>query len=135
MSIGAGRYCQPAGAPPLKRFAFCSNRSTGGAPFFRLDIRKLVRDPDLIFLWQADTIRHRTKFRGIEPYSAARQCSRVSVSHTWAALPELKRRDPRGPGARAVRRVILVGVPERARVRAIESHALVVAPTTEGVQL
>src|ERR1700688_13428 len=48
---------------------------------------------------------------------------------------ELKRSEPGGPGERTGSRVILVGIPESAKVRAIESHAGIVAPAVRSIAL
>jgi len=51
------------------------------------------------------------------------------------AVRELKRSQPRAPGEGAIRRVVLLRVPERAEVGAVEGHARVVAPAVVRVDL
>jgi hypothetical protein len=60
---------------------------------------------------------------------------RADARPLLSAIRELQRSDPRGPVEPYVGIVVLVGVPERAGVRAIEGHARVVAPAIVRVRL
>ena len=59
----------------------------------------------------------------------------LTFAEPLVAARKLERSEPSVPAEAGGYRVVLLGVPKRARVRAVEGHGRVVAPAIVGIRL